>query len=74
VSQREGLATPEEMIRHVSAQLAVEFSDSFSTETIEGVTSEYLDPLRDAPVQAFVPLLVHRRAKEHLRKLANRDQ
>lgn len=59
--------TSDEMVSHICAQLAEEFTGTFSPETIKRFVSESFDSLRHARVQAFVPLFIHRFARERLR-------
>ncbi len=51
-----------------------EFSGVFGPETIERYMTEAVQELPAAKVQAFVPLLVHRFARERLRALAQADE
>ena len=57
-------------IRHAADELHAEFAGIFSTETIARYIEESSDLLRTARITAFVPLLVHRFARERLRALA----
>lgn len=57
----------DEMVEHVCEQLASEFTGTFSPETVQRFVSESFDSLSNARVQAFVPLFIHRFAKERLR-------
>jgi arsenate reductase len=50
-------------------QLCSEFSGTFSSETIERYMAESLDALGGARLKDFVPLFVHRFARERLRAL-----
>jgi protein-tyrosine phosphatase-like protein len=59
--------TSDEMVAHICEQLADEFTGTFSPETIKRFVAESFDSLSNAPVQAFVPLFIHRFAKERLR-------
>lgn len=59
--------TSEEMVSHICNQLAQEFAGTFGPETIKRFVSESFDSLSSARVQAFVPLFIHRFAKERLR-------
>ncbi len=49
--------------------LAEEFAGTFSPETVERYMAESLEALSGARMQNFVPLLVHRFARERLRAL-----
>jgi arsenate reductase (thioredoxin) len=51
------------------AQLSDEFAGTFSTATVERYMAESLDALGGARVTDFVPLFVHRFARERLRAL-----
>jgi protein-tyrosine-phosphatase len=62
-------ATREHLERGLDS-LTEEFSGSFSRETIERYVDESLDSLRDVRFQDFVPVFVHRFARERLRALA----
>lgn len=59
--------TAGEMVSHICNELAEEFAGIFSPETIERIVSESLGSLDKARVQAFVPLFIHRFARERLR-------
>jgi arsenate reductase len=59
--------TSEEMIEYVCRDLAGEFVGTFSPETVKRYVAESFESLADARVQAFVPLFIHRFAKERLR-------
>ncbi len=50
-----------------------EFSGVFATETIERFMAESLDEIGSARIENFVPLFVHRFARERLRALAQAD-
>jgi protein-tyrosine-phosphatase len=52
------------------ASLAQEFRGTFSTETIERYVDESIDQLAGARVVDFIPLFVHRLARERLHALA----
>ena len=59
----------EEARRHIDAVvrgLAAHFAGTYSPETVEGVVDDTLERWRDAPITAFVPVLVHRFARERL--------
>ena len=58
---------PEELVESICSQLAKEFSGTFSAETVKRFVSDSFDGLSHARVQAFVPLFIHRFAKERLR-------
>jgi len=53
--------------------LCSEFSGIFGAETIERYMAESLDELGPARIENFVPLFVHRFARERLRALAQAD-
>jgi arsenate reductase (thioredoxin) len=57
-------------IKHAAQELHDEFAGIFSEETIERYITESSDLLSNARITAFVPLLVHRFARERLRALA----
>jgi arsenate reductase len=57
-------------IRHAADELHGEFAGIFSTETIARYIEESSDLLSNARITAFVPLLVHRFARERLQALA----
>ena len=62
--------------RHLDKQvddLAQEFSGVFSRETVERFVGESLDGLRSARFADFVPVLVHRFARERLRALGQAE-
>ena len=54
--------------------LEEEFAGVFGAETIEGYMAESLTEIGSARVQNFVPLFVHRFARERLRALAQADE
>lgn len=54
-------------------RLCDEFPGVFSRETIERFINESSTSLRDAPVQAFVPLFAERFARERLRAVAQAE-
>ena len=53
--------------------LATEFRGIFSLETVERYVDESIDRLRGARVVDFIPLFVHRFAREQLRALAQAE-
>jgi arsenate reductase (thioredoxin) len=57
-------------IRHAAVELHEEFAGIFSAETIARYIEESSDLLRGARISTYVPLLVHRFARERLRALA----
>jgi len=57
-------------IRHAADELHQEFAGIFSSETIARYIEESGDLLSGARVSTYVPLLVHRFARERLRALA----
>src|SRR5919106_4812108 len=59
--------TSDEMVVHICEQLADEFTGTFSPETIQRFVAESFESLSQARVQAFVPLFIHRFARERLR-------
>lgn len=63
----EGYENSGDMVTHVCSQLAQEFEGTFSPETVQRFVAESFESLKNAPVQSFVPLLIHRFAKERLR-------
>jgi protein-tyrosine-phosphatase len=59
--------TGDEMVAHICAQLADEFKGTFGLETIQRFVTQSFDSLSGARIQAFVPLFIHRFARERLR-------
>ncbi len=57
-------------IEHAARELRDEFAGTFSEQTIARYIAESSDLLSNARITAFVPLLVHRFARERLRALA----
>jgi protein-tyrosine-phosphatase len=57
-------------IEHAAVELHEEFAGIFSTETIARYIEESSDLLRGARISTYVPLLVHRFARERLQALA----
>jgi protein-tyrosine-phosphatase len=57
-------------IRHAAEELHDEFAGIFSTETIARYIEESSDMLSGARISTYVPLLVHRFARERLMALA----
>lgn len=57
-------------IRHAAEELHDEFAGIFSTETIARYIEESSDLLSGARISTYVPLLVHRFARERLMALA----
>lgn len=57
-------------VKRLAASLADEFKGVFSPETIQRYVDESLEGLSGARFQEFVPLFVHRFARERLRALA----
>jgi arsenate reductase (thioredoxin) len=57
-------------IRREVLDLGDEFAGIFATETIERYVYESLDQLQGARVREFIPVFVHRFARERLRALA----
>ncbi len=55
-------------------RLTEEFAGVFSSETIERYMTESLEQIGSARVDNFIPLFVHRFARERLRALAQADQ
>jgi arsenate reductase (thioredoxin) len=60
-------------VRQASEALAREFEGIFSQETIERYIGESLDLLGETRVNVFVPVLVHRFARERLRALGQAE-
>ncbi len=60
-------------IDKAAAALAAEFAGVFSQETIARYIGESTDLLGEASVNVFVPVLVHRFARERLRALAQAE-
>jgi arsenate reductase (thioredoxin) len=65
-------ATREHLERGIDS-LMDEFSGVFSRETIQRYVDESLDGLSEARLKDFVPLFVHRFARERLRALAQAE-
>lgn len=63
----------EEMVSHVCEELATEFSGVFTPETINRFVSESFTSLAEARVQSFVPLFIHRFARERLKAVAQAE-
>jgi arsenate reductase (thioredoxin) len=57
-------------VHQAAERLADEFKGIFSEQTIERYIAESLDLLGEARINAFVPVLAHRFARERLRALA----
>ena len=55
------------------AALCTEFAGTFSAETVERYVAESLEALSGRRLREFVPLLVHRFARERLRALAQAE-
>lgn len=62
----EDYGNSDEMVEHICRQLAKEFTGTFSPETVKRFVTESFESLSNARVQAFVPLFIHRFAKERL--------
>jgi arsenate reductase len=60
-------------VRQAAESLADEFAGVFSKETIERYIAESVDLLGASRVNAFVPLLAHRFARERLKALAQAE-
>ncbi|MQA76030.1 MAG: arsenate reductase ArsC, partial [Solirubrobacterales bacterium] len=58
---------------HEIAELAAEFRGVFALETIERYVSESIDRMAGARLTDFLPLFVHRFARERLRALAQSE-
>ena len=56
----------EKLVNQVTNQLTHDFGADFSQETIERFVTESLQSLRQARVQAYLPLLIHRSARQLL--------
>ena len=65
--------TPEEMVENICKQLAHEFTGTFTPETVKRFVAESFDSLANAKVQAFVPLFIHRFARDRLRALGQAE-
>jgi len=63
----------DDMVSHVCTSLAEEFAGTFTPETVKRFVSESFDSLAHARIQAFVPLFIHRFAKERLRAVAQAE-
>lgn len=62
----EDFGNSDEMLEHVCKELAREFTGTFSPETVKRYVAESFESLSHARVQTFVPLFIHRFAKERL--------
>lgn len=60
-------------VRQAAEALADELAGVYSRETIERYIADSLDLLGDARINAFVPVLAHRFARERLRALAQAE-
>ncbi len=60
-------------VRRAAEALADEFAGVFSQETIACYIAESLDLLGDSKINAFVPVLAHRFARERLQALAQME-
>ena len=60
-------------VRQAAAALTDELAGIFSEETIERYIAESVDLLGDSKVNLFVPVLVHRFARERLKALAQTE-
>lgn len=67
MTSRPRMSVGDEAIKHALDQLADEFSGIFSKETVEQYVTESIEALSGAKVQTFIPLFVHRFARERLR-------
>jgi Protein-tyrosine-phosphatase-like, N-terminal domain len=56
------------MLTEVVDRLSVEFAGQFSEEVVETVVEDVAARWKDAPVQAFVPVLTARFARDRLRR------
>lgn len=63
----------DEMVSHVCDQLASELAGVFTLETIQRFVSESFSSLAEARIQAFVPLFIHRFARERLKAVAQAE-
>ncbi|HYP25014.1 MAG TPA: arsenate reductase ArsC [Actinomycetota bacterium] len=61
------------MVAGVCRQLAEEFTGIFTPETVKRFVAESFEALSGARVQAFVPLFIHRFAKERLEAVAQAE-
>ncbi|GAC1415236.1 MAG: hypothetical protein NVSMB57_10730 [Actinomycetota bacterium] len=57
-------------VSDAARRLAEEFSEAVPPETIEAIIEDSVARWADAPVQAYVPVLVERAARQRLRELA----
>lgn len=57
-------------IEAMTEELCREMKGTISRTTVERTLTTLFARYEDAPVQLFVPILVHRQAKDFLRKLA----
>ena len=62
-----------ELIIHAVDDLAREFAGVFSPETVRRFVAESSDALAESKVKQFVPLFVHRFAKERLKAFAQAE-
>jgi hypothetical protein len=57
----------DQVVSHVCRQLRFDLGDEFAAETIQRCVADSFESLRNARVQTYVPLLLHRSAKARLR-------
>lgn len=69
----EELGPRDDMVAAVCRQLAEEFTGIFTPETVKRFVAESFEALSSARVQAFVPLFIHRFAKERLEAVAQAE-
>ncbi len=62
-----------EMVVRVCNQLAKEFTGFFTPETVRRFVADSFGAFADAKVQSFVPLFIHRFARERLKVVAQAD-
>jgi hypothetical protein len=61
-----GAADGEKLVVQVTNQLTPDFGANFSKEVIQGFVAESLESLGKARVQTYLPLLIHRPARQRL--------
>ena len=69
----DGFGSRAEMVTHVCRQLSDEFTGVFTPETVQRFVDESFESLSSSRVQVFVPLFIHRFAKERLHAVAQAE-
>ncbi|MHB8510590.1 MAG: three-helix bundle dimerization domain-containing protein [Actinomycetota bacterium] len=63
-------ARTQDRVSEARKRLVSEFGHTVPPETIEAVIEDQLSRWEDAPVQAYIPVLTERIARQRLRELA----